>query len=82
MSRIEEGVIRAISKIAKDREVRVESTFEELDMDSLAIIETAFALEEEFDIRLPDGDLKQIRSVRDVVEWIERLVAEKGGVAE
>jgi acyl carrier protein len=77
MSSIEEGVIRAIGKIVKDREVRVDSTFEELGMDSLAIIEAAFEIEEEFDLRIPDGDMKQIRGVRDVIDGVARLLSEK-----
>lgn len=77
MSSIEEGVIRAIGKIVKDREVLPDSTFEELGMDSLAIIEAAFEIEEEFDLRIPDGDMKQIRGVRDVIDGIGRLLSEK-----
>ena len=40
MSEKEEGVIRAIARIVTERAVLPESTFEELGMDSLAIIET------------------------------------------
>ena len=79
MESIAERVIRAVGKIAKDHEVTLESTFEELALDSLAIIETVFEIEEEFDIRIPDGDAKSIRCVRDVVDGVERLVAGKGG---
>jgi acyl carrier protein len=76
MSTIEERVIRAIDKVAGDREVLPGSTFEELDMDSLAIIEAAFEIEEEFDIRIPDGGMKQIHSVRDVINCVESLLSE------
>lgn len=76
MSRIEERVIRAIGKVVKDRKVLPDSTFEELGMDSLAIIEAAFEIEEEFDLRIPDGDMKQIRGVRDVIDGVARLLSE------
>ncbi len=75
MATIEERVLRAIGKVAKDREVTPESTFEDLAFDSLAIIEAVFEIEEEFDLRLPDGDVKSIRSVREVIDGIERLLA-------
>ncbi len=77
MSSIEERVIRAIGKVVKDRKVVHDSTFEELGMDSLAIIEAAFEIEEEFDLRIPDGDMKQIRGVRDVIDGVARLLSEK-----
>lgn len=78
MATIQERVIRAIGKVAKDRDVTPESTFEDLAFDSLAIIETVFEIEEEFDLRLPDGEVKSIRNVRDVVVGIERLLAQGG----
>jgi acyl carrier protein len=75
MATIEERVLRAIGKVAKDRVVTPESTFEDLAFDSLAIIEAVFEIEEEFDLRLPDGDVKSIRSVREVIDGLERLLA-------
>ena len=50
-------------------------------MDGINIL---FALENEFDITIPDEQAKQIRSIREMVEGIEKLlpghylVAEKG----
>jgi acyl carrier protein len=75
MASIEERVLRTIGKVAKDRTVTPESTFEDLAFDSLAIIEAVFEIEEEFDLRLPDGDVKSIRSVREVIDGIERHLA-------
>lgn len=49
------------------------SSFEELGIDSLDSINILFALEEEFDIVIPD-DPKHIRSVSEVLEGIERLL--------
>ncbi|MCB1202981.1 MAG: acyl carrier protein [Verrucomicrobiae bacterium] len=77
-SPIEEGVIRAISKVAQGRTVLLESTFEDLGLDSLAIIEAVFEIEETFDIRVPDEEAKSIRTVREAIEGVERLVAGEG----
>jgi acyl carrier protein len=36
-----------------------------------------FAVESEFDISIPDGQAAEIKSVRDMVEGIQKLVAAK-----
>ncbi|MCC6392401.1 MAG: acyl carrier protein [Bryobacterales bacterium] len=53
------------------------STFEELGIDSLDGINIIFALENEFDVNIPDESAKSIRGVQDIVEGIEKLLAEK-----
>ena len=57
--------------------VTIDSTFEELKIDSLDGINILFAIEGEFDIDIPDDAAKQIRTVREMVEGIERLLAAK-----
>lgn len=53
------------------------STFEELGIDSLDGIQIVFALENEFDVSIPDDAAKSIRGIADIVEGIEKLLAEK-----
>jgi acyl carrier protein len=61
-----------------DRErIFPDSTFEELGVDSLDGINILFALENEFDVSIPDDAAQGIRSVRDMVDGIRRLVEEK-----
>ena len=55
-----------------------EATFEELKFDSLDGINILFALENEFDINIPDEDARQIKSIPEMVAGIEKLVAAKG----
>jgi acyl carrier protein len=55
-------------------QVTVDSSFEELGIDSMDGINIIFALENEFNINVPDEEVKSIRSVRDVVEGVIRLV--------
>jgi acyl carrier protein len=57
--------------------VTIDSTFEELKIDSLDGINILFALESEFDVDIPDDAAKQIRSVREMAEGIEKLLAAK-----
>ena len=58
--------------------VKLDSTFAELNIDSLDGINILFALENEFNISVPDEAAKAIRSVRDAVEGVTKLV--EGGL--
>ncbi len=56
----------------EDEEVTLESTFvDDLGADSLDIVELVMALEEEFDMEIPDEDAEKIRTVGDAVKYIE-----------
>jgi acyl carrier protein len=57
--------------------VTIDSTFEELKIDSLDGINILFALEGEFDVDIPDDEAKKIRSVREMAAGIETLLAAK-----
>ncbi len=58
-----------------------EATIESLGLDSLDKIEFMFALEKEFDIKIPDREVK-LNSIRDMVVVIERLSAEQHAAQE
>jgi acyl carrier protein len=70
------NVIAATQKIPPEK-VTIDSSFEELNMDSMDGVNILFALENEFDISIPDEQAKQIRSIREMVDGVQRLVAEK-----
>ena len=61
--------------------VKLDSTFAELNIDSLDGINILFALENEFNINVPDEAAKEIRSVRDAVEGVTKLVEGGAGGA-
>lgn len=54
--------------------IRPDSSFEELGVDSLDGINLAFALEELFDIEIPDEAVQSVRSVDEIVERLRPLV--------
>ena len=55
-----------------DNTVTLEASFiDDLGADSLDIVELIMALEEEFDIEIPDSDAEKIVTVNDVVEYIK-----------
>ena len=54
-------------------EVNIDSTFiDELGADSLDIVELIMAFEEEFGIEIPDEAAEKIKTVQDVVSYIDQ----------
>ena len=56
-------------------EVTLETTFEELGADSLDLFQVVIEIEEKFGIQLEDAE--SIKSVKDPVEYVEKLTANK-----
>ena len=55
--------------------VTMEASFiDDLGADSLDIVELVMALEEEFDMEIPDSDAEKVVTVSDVVEYIKENV--------
>ena len=68
--------IASVKRISPEK-ITVESTFDELAIDSLDATNLLFSLEEEFGVSIPDAEARQIRKVRDAVDAVERLLAAK-----
>ena len=55
-----------------ENEIAMESSFiDDLGADSLDIVELIMALEEEFNIEIPDEEAEKISTVGDIVEYIK-----------
>ena len=61
-----------IEQLSVDRDAVVPETnlLDDLGADSLDVVELVMALEEEFGIEVPDDDVENIRTVKDVAEYI------------
>ena len=57
------------------------STWGDLDVDSLDLVEVVKALEDRYEIQIADGRLKSIATVGDAVSLVQELVREKEGVS-
>ena len=54
-------------------DVKMDSTFiDDLEADSLDIVELIMAFEEEFNTEIPDDVAEKIRTVRDAVELLDK----------
>ena len=69
-------VIAATKRIPPEQ-VTADSEFQQLGIDSMDAVEILFALENEFDISIPDEEVRNVRNVREMVEGVDKLVAAK-----
>ena len=54
--------------------VKLESKIiEDLGADSLDVVELVMALEEKFDIQIPDTEAEKLISIQNVVDYIEKI---------
>jgi len=72
--KVKETIIEQLG--VTDTAVIMEASFlDDLGADSLDIVELIMALEEEFDIEIPDADAEKVVTVGDVVDYIKDHVA-------
>ena len=62
--------------------VTIDSNFLELGIDSMDAVEILFELENEFDINIPDEEVRSVRGIRQMCEGVERLVLAKSAGAK
>jgi acyl carrier protein len=68
--------IAAVKRIPVES-ITIDSTFEELAMDSLDAMNLLFALEEQLGVSISDEAANSIKDVRTAVEGVQRILAEK-----
>ncbi len=74
---IEKEVIKALSEtglVIKDLKINLNETLDDLQLDSLDLIETTMELEDVFDIELPDDFLKGTQTVNNVIEKLDTIL--------
>lgn len=58
-----------------EKDINLDTSFkDDLNADSLDLVELVMALEDEFDLEIGDEDVDNIKTVRDAKEYIKRLI--------
>jgi acyl carrier protein len=79
MSEVVEKVAKIISEqldVSEDDVVMSASFVDDLGADSLDQVELIMAIEEEFDISIPDEDAEKIVTVQDAVDYINKALGQ------
>ena len=79
MTAVETRVIRILSRTAMlpEEDVTPEASLTALDIKSLEQIECVLALEDEFHIELPQSDMQTLRTVQDIIDAVQRVLAQR-----
>jgi len=80
MSTIEVRVVKIVAEIldVRSKEIRGDCSFtDDLDADSLDVVELVMALEEEFECEIVDEDAENIATVQQAIDYLDRLVADQ-----
>ncbi len=78
MSAVEEKVKKIICEqlnVSEEDVVPEASFVDDLGADSLDQVELIMAMEEEFDVSIPDDDAEKIGTVKDAVDYIQKAIA-------
>ncbi len=76
-AKIKEIIVEQLN--VDESEVTPDASFiDDLGADSLDIVELVMAIEEAFDIEIPDEDAEKIRTVKDAIEYVKKKLEEKG----
>ena len=66
-------IVRAIAETAalREEEIQLQSRLvEDLGLDSLDTVEAVMAVEDEFDIEIPDEEAEKLKKVSDVISYV------------
>ena len=75
----QEEIIAGIAEIIEEvtgiepSEITPEKSFvDDLDIDSLSMVEIAVAAQDKFDVEIPDEQLKDLKTVQDVIDYVRK----------
>jgi acyl carrier protein len=68
-------ILEEIADVQPDDVADEKSFTDDLDVDSLSMVEVVVAAEERFGVKIPDDDVQNLRTVGDAVSYIEKAQA-------
>ncbi len=79
MAHSEQEILAGLGEIVEEivgtepKDVTPEKSFvDDLDIDSLSMVEIAVAAQDKFDVEIPDDQLKDLKTVQDVINFIQK----------
>ena len=69
------AIVEDIAGVSADDVQPDKSFVDDLDVDSLSMVEIVVAAEEKFGVRIPDDEVKNLKTVGDAVSFIEKAQA-------
>ncbi|MFJ9367834.1 acyl carrier protein [Nocardia sp. NPDC101769] len=77
MAHTQEQILEGLAEIVNEvagipvEEVQLDKSFtDDLDVDALSMVEVVVAVEERFDVKIPDEDVKNLKTVGDAAGYI------------
>lgn len=64
-------ILHEVAGVLPENVARDKSFIDDLDVDSLSMVEVVVAAEERFNVRIPDDDVKNLKTVGDAVDYIK-----------
>jgi acyl carrier protein len=64
-------IIEEIAGVPADDVTPEKSFVDDLDIDSLSMVEIAVAAQDQFGVEIPDDELKNLKTVKDVVVYVQ-----------
>ena len=58
----------------EDIDLTLKTKMKDLPLSSLGLVQLICAMEDEYDIEISNADMKKFKTVKDVVEYLERVV--------
>ena len=65
------SILEEVADVAPSDVSDEKSFVDDLDVDSLSMVEVAMAAEEKFGVKIPDDELPKLKTVGDAVKYIE-----------
>jgi acyl carrier protein len=64
-------ILQDVADVAPDDVVDDKSFTDDLDVESLSMVEVAMAAEEKFGVKIPDDELPKLKTVGDAISYIQ-----------
>ena len=65
-------ILEEVAGVEPEKATEDKNFVDDLDVDSLSMVEVVVAAEEKFGVKIPDDDVQSLKTVGDAVSYIEK----------